>query len=159
MCKDNPRRKCKSCACSVCGGKNDPDKQILCDECDQAYHLWCLSTPLQTVPEEDEWWDLTRPWFWAQCSCSYALTPPPPPPPSLSLSPVGIVLTVRQTSLKWLVQGRRWKWVRRRQTWFPTRERVAETGERWTTLCGSGGLIDCWIYIITITFFTLDQRY
>ncbi len=55
MCKDNPRRKCKACACSVCGGKNDPDKQILCDECDQAYHLWCLSTPLQTVPEEDEW--------------------------------------------------------------------------------------------------------
>ena len=54
-CKDNPRRKCKHCACSVCGGKNDPDKQILCDECDMAYHLWCLSPPLETVPDVDEW--------------------------------------------------------------------------------------------------------
>ena len=55
-CKDNPRRKCKHCACSVCGGKDSPDKQILCDECDCAYHLWCLSPPLQTVPEVDEWY-------------------------------------------------------------------------------------------------------
>ena len=55
-CKDNPRRKCKHCACSVCGGKNDPDKQILCDECDMAYHLWCLSPPLDTVPDVDEWY-------------------------------------------------------------------------------------------------------
>ena len=54
-CKDNPRRKCKHCACSVCGGKNDPDKQILCDECDMAYHLWCLNPPLDTVPDVDEW--------------------------------------------------------------------------------------------------------
>ena len=41
-CKDNPRRKCKFCACCVCGGKDSPDKQILCDECDLAYHLWCV---------------------------------------------------------------------------------------------------------------------
>jgi E3 ubiquitin-protein ligase UHRF1 len=54
-CKDNPRRKCKFCACSVCGGKNDPDKQILCDECDMAYHLWCLQPKLDAVPEEDDW--------------------------------------------------------------------------------------------------------
>ena len=54
-CKDNPRRKCKHCACSVCGGKDTPDKQILCDECDMAYHLWCLSPPLDTVPDVDEW--------------------------------------------------------------------------------------------------------
>ena len=55
-CKDNPRRKCKHCACSVCGGKDGPDKQILCDECDMAYHLWCLSPPLEDVPECDEWY-------------------------------------------------------------------------------------------------------
>ncbi len=54
-CKDNPRRKCKHCACSVCGGKDSPDKQILCDECDQAYHLWCLVPKLKTVPESDDW--------------------------------------------------------------------------------------------------------
>lgn len=54
-CKDNPRRKCKHCACSVCGGKENPDKQILCDECDMAYHLWCLNPPLSSVPDVDEW--------------------------------------------------------------------------------------------------------
>lgn len=54
-CKDNPRRKCKHCACCTCGGKDSPDKQILCDECDQAYHLWCLVPQLKTVPETDDW--------------------------------------------------------------------------------------------------------
>ena len=52
-CKDNPRRKCKHCACCVCGGKESPEKQILCDECNMAYHLWCLAPKLETVPEED----------------------------------------------------------------------------------------------------------
>lgn len=54
-CKDNPRRKCKHCACCVCGGKDNPDKQLLCDECNMAYHLWCLSPKLDTVPDEDDW--------------------------------------------------------------------------------------------------------
>jgi RecJ-like exonuclease len=54
-CKDNPRRKCKHCACSVCGGKDNPDKQILCDECDMAYHLWCLVPSLDSVPDTDDW--------------------------------------------------------------------------------------------------------
>ncbi|XP_021356809.1 E3 ubiquitin-protein ligase UHRF1-like [Mizuhopecten yessoensis] len=55
-CMDNPRRKCKHCACCVCGGKNDPDKQILCDECDQAYHLQCMNPALDSIPEDDEWY-------------------------------------------------------------------------------------------------------
>ncbi|KAK3584575.1 hypothetical protein CHS0354_024623 [Potamilus streckersoni] len=55
-CLDNPRKKCKHCACCVCGGKHDPDKQILCDECNQAYHLSCLNPPLDKLPEEDEWY-------------------------------------------------------------------------------------------------------
>lgn len=54
-CLDNPRKKCKHCACCECGGKEDPDKQILCDECDQAYHLACLKPPLTSIPEDDEW--------------------------------------------------------------------------------------------------------
>ena len=54
-CKDNSRRKCKHCACSVCGGKDSPDKQILCDECDMAYHLWCLFPALESIPDVDEW--------------------------------------------------------------------------------------------------------
>ncbi|KAK3103860.1 hypothetical protein FSP39_022483 [Pinctada imbricata] len=56
FCLDNPRRKCKHCGCCVCGGKDEPDKQILCDECDQAYHLHCLNPPLEKLPEEDEWY-------------------------------------------------------------------------------------------------------
>lgn len=55
FCKDNPSRKCKHCACSVCGGKESPEQQILCDECDLAYHLWCLDPPLDSIPDSDEW--------------------------------------------------------------------------------------------------------
>ena len=55
FCKDNPRRKCKHCACSVCGGKDSPDKQILCDDCDMAYHLWCLTPKLDAVPDCEDW--------------------------------------------------------------------------------------------------------
>ncbi|XP_050407733.2 E3 ubiquitin-protein ligase UHRF1-like [Patella vulgata] len=55
-CRDNPRVKCKECACSVCGGKQEPEKQILCDECNKAYHLFCMNPPLTKVPEEDEWY-------------------------------------------------------------------------------------------------------
>ncbi|XP_070564382.1 E3 ubiquitin-protein ligase UHRF1-like [Ptychodera flava] len=55
-CKDNPRRKCKFCACHICGGKHDPDKQLMCDECDMAYHLNCLDPPLESIPDEDDWY-------------------------------------------------------------------------------------------------------
>ena len=57
-CKDNPKRKCKHCGCSVCAGKNDPDKQLMCDECDNAYHLQCLNPPLDAIPDVDDWWVL-----------------------------------------------------------------------------------------------------
>lgn len=53
VCKDHPRRKCKHCACCVCGGKDSPEKQIICDDCDAAYHLWCLTPKLKAVPEDD----------------------------------------------------------------------------------------------------------
>lgn len=54
-CKDIPTRKCKICSCHICGGKDQPEKQILCDECDLPYHLWCLTPPLTAIPEEDDW--------------------------------------------------------------------------------------------------------
>ena len=41
-----------------CGGKHDPDKQIMCDECDMAYHIGCLNPPLEKIPEDDEWYDV-----------------------------------------------------------------------------------------------------
>ncbi|KAG9343246.1 hypothetical protein JZ751_014226 [Albula glossodonta] len=31
-CKDNPKKNCRFCNCHVCGMKQDPDKQLLCDE-------------------------------------------------------------------------------------------------------------------------------
>lgn len=55
-CKDDPLKKCKFCACNQCGGKEDPDKQLLCDECDLAYHLYCLNPPLEKIPDDDEWY-------------------------------------------------------------------------------------------------------
>ncbi|XP_059177141.1 E3 ubiquitin-protein ligase UHRF1-like isoform X2 [Physella acuta] len=56
VCNDNPTKKCKDCGCVMCGDKKDPEKTILCDECNKAYHLYCLNPPLATVPEEDEWY-------------------------------------------------------------------------------------------------------
>uniref|UniRef100_A0A8C9F499 E3 ubiquitin-protein ligase UHRF n=1 Tax=Pavo cristatus TaxID=9049 RepID=A0A8C9F499_PAVCR len=45
-CKDNPNKTCRICACHICGGKQDPDKQLMCDECDMAFHIYCLNPPL-----------------------------------------------------------------------------------------------------------------
>lgn len=55
-CKDNPRRKCNICGCHKCGMKDNPDKQLMCDECDLPYHIYCLSPPLEQMPEADEWY-------------------------------------------------------------------------------------------------------
>jgi len=52
-CHDNDRKKCKECGCQKCGGKDQQDEQILCDECDGAYHIKCLG--LKALPDEDEW--------------------------------------------------------------------------------------------------------
>ncbi|XP_047388500.1 E3 ubiquitin-protein ligase UHRF1 [Sciurus carolinensis] len=55
-CKDDPSKLCRVCACRQCGGREAPDKQLLCDECDMAYHLYCLRPPLSSVPTEAEWY-------------------------------------------------------------------------------------------------------
>ncbi|KAK7010488.1 E3 ubiquitin-protein ligase UHRF1 [Biomphalaria glabrata] len=55
-CNDNASKKCKHCGCVHCGDKKDPDKTILCDECNQAFHLYCLKPPLESVPDEEEWY-------------------------------------------------------------------------------------------------------
>lgn len=54
-CKDDESKTCRVCACHLCGGKQDPDKQLLCDECDMAFHIYCLCPPLSSIPKEDEW--------------------------------------------------------------------------------------------------------
>ncbi|NXM99737.1 UHRF1 ligase, partial [Sylvia borin] len=58
-CKDNPNKTCRVCACHICGGKQDPDKQLMCDECDMAFHIYCLKPPLSRIPDED--------WYCPEC--------------------------------------------------------------------------------------------
>ena len=38
-------KKCRDCGCRKCGGKNEPNSQIMCDECSCAYHLACIGEP------------------------------------------------------------------------------------------------------------------
>ncbi|GAB6026804.1 ubiquitin-like with PHD and RING finger domains 2 [Chamberlinius hualienensis] len=56
VCNDKKSVKCRECACKVCGGKNDPGQQVLCDECNGAYHFTCHKPPLDSLPEEDFWY-------------------------------------------------------------------------------------------------------
>ncbi|XP_030761306.1 E3 ubiquitin-protein ligase UHRF1-like [Sitophilus oryzae] len=58
-CKDNKMKLCKACGCKICGGKNDWDKIVLCDECDQGHHTTCLNPPLEAIPDDD--------WYCPQC--------------------------------------------------------------------------------------------
>nr|XP_060482628.1 E3 ubiquitin-protein ligase UHRF1 [Panthera onca] len=53
-CRDDENKACRVCACHLCGGKQDPDKQLMCDECDMAFHTYCLRPPLSSIPKEDE---------------------------------------------------------------------------------------------------------
>uniref|UniRef100_A0A7N6BD34 E3 ubiquitin-protein ligase UHRF n=1 Tax=Anabas testudineus TaxID=64144 RepID=A0A7N6BD34_ANATE len=55
-CKDDPKKNCHWCNCHICGIKQDPDKQLLCDECDMAYHTYCLNPPLTSIPEDEDWY-------------------------------------------------------------------------------------------------------
>ncbi|XP_039623035.1 E3 ubiquitin-protein ligase UHRF1 isoform X1 [Polypterus senegalus] len=56
LCKDDPQKNCRMCNCHVCGIKQDPDKQLLCDECDMAFHMYCLNPPLLSIPEDEDWY-------------------------------------------------------------------------------------------------------
>lgn len=56
LCGGDPDKKCHSCSCRVCGGKHEPNMQLLCDECNVAYHIYCLNPPLDKVPEEEYWY-------------------------------------------------------------------------------------------------------
>lgn len=53
VCHDSEKKKCKECGCRKCGGKDEADNQVMCDECDGAYHFQCLK--LKALPEDDEW--------------------------------------------------------------------------------------------------------
>ena len=52
-CNDNPNKLCKECACNVCGGKDRPGENLMCDECEYCYHMDCLDPPLDAIPDGD----------------------------------------------------------------------------------------------------------
>ncbi|XP_040317661.1 E3 ubiquitin-protein ligase UHRF1 [Herpailurus yagouaroundi] len=88
-CRDDENKACRVCACHLCGGKQDPDKQLMCDECDMAFHTYCLRPPLSSIPKEDEWWREREPLFPGDASWPLphgASLSPPPPPRALALN-------------------------------------------------------------------------
>jgi hypothetical protein len=57
FCKDDPSVPiCVFCACRVCFGKHDKSKLLLCDKCDDEYHIFCLKPPLASVPPASKKW-------------------------------------------------------------------------------------------------------
>ena len=60
--------------CRRCGGDTEEDNDLLlCDTpgCGASYHMWCLDTPLASVPEGD--------WFCPDCDPHEPDMPPPQP--------------------------------------------------------------------------------
>jgi hypothetical protein len=55
LCGGDPDKKCHTCSCHKYGEKQEPNMQLLCDECNMAYHIYCLNPPLDEVPEEEYW--------------------------------------------------------------------------------------------------------
>ncbi|CAH1991650.1 unnamed protein product [Acanthoscelides obtectus] len=37
--------------CEICGSRDNEDRMLLCDGCDQGFHMYCLDPPLDNVPE------------------------------------------------------------------------------------------------------------
>ena len=40
--------------CKVCKSGDRDDAMLLCDECDEPYHIYCLNPPLEKIPS-GEW--------------------------------------------------------------------------------------------------------
>lgn len=49
--------------CLVCGHDDDHNNLMLCEECNDEYHTYCLDPPLSAVPHDD--------WYCGECSCSF----------------------------------------------------------------------------------------
>ncbi len=59
ICFNDPMISCKVCACSICGGKESPEKQLICDQCENYFHMTCIDPALENIPDGD--------WFCSYC--------------------------------------------------------------------------------------------
>ena len=39
--------------CRVCDSAEGAEKMLLCDICDEGFHMYCLNPPLSKIPEDD----------------------------------------------------------------------------------------------------------
>ncbi|KAF5742901.1 hypothetical protein HS088_TW09G00963 [Tripterygium wilfordii] len=42
-------------SCKMCGNSGTTLKLLICDTCEEAYHLSCCKPPIKEIPEDDEW--------------------------------------------------------------------------------------------------------
>lgn len=52
---DEAVQTCVFCGCRKCFGKHDSANILVCDGCDEEWHLYCLTPPLLSVPTTSQW--------------------------------------------------------------------------------------------------------
>ncbi|XP_072962500.1 uncharacterized protein [Typha angustifolia] len=53
---DNDPNYSLSLRCKICGFPEHPSKMLICDQCEEAFHLSCCNARLKEMPVDDEWY-------------------------------------------------------------------------------------------------------
>jgi PHD-finger len=77
--------------CMICQSPEDAKRMLLCDGCDDAFHMRCLDPPLDAIPEGD--------WYCSECMairemCCQVCTSPPAAPSRACVSRVCVCVCV-----------------------------------------------------------------